>query len=87
MAKSLKLSDGYLLHVLLFVIAAILVYHFVFCNKKDGFFDAKEDACRTLKENEKCSYYNLNDTIYTFGTCKKNGKKLQCSASKGGVRM
>ena len=42
MAKSLKLSDGYLLHVLLFVIAAILVYHFVFGNKKDGFGKKKK---------------------------------------------
>jgi hypothetical protein len=72
MAKSLKLSDGYLLHVLLFVIAAILVYHFVFGNKKDGFFGVKQDACTKnngkLKENGKNCSYVISNRMYS-GTC------------------
>lgn len=82
MKKSLKLSDGYLLHVLLFFIAAILVYHVVFDNKKDGFFGEKEDACRSMTENASCSYRKQNETITNYGTCKKSGKKLECSLSK-----
>ena len=61
MAKSLKLSDGYLLHVLLFVIAIILIYHFVFGNKKDGFFGKKAEACtkdngEPMRDGKTCFY-------------------------------
>ena len=67
MKKSLKLSDGYLLHVLLFVIATILIYHFVFGNKKDGFFVLKNAACNNKENGQKCSY-----PISTNGVSSKN---------------